>query len=34
MSNGKGLLLIKVIAWVNVIAVLLWFALRFFKRRL
>jgi len=31
---GKGLLIIKIIAWVNVVAVLLWFALKFFRRRL
>jgi len=31
---GKGLLIIKIIAWVNIVAVLLWFALKFFRRRL
>jgi len=31
---GKGLLIIKIVAWVNVVAVLLWFAFRFFRRRL
>ena len=34
VSMGKGLLVIKIIAWVNVVAVLLWFAFKFFRRRL
>ncbi len=31
---NKGLFIIEVIAWVNVVAVLVWFGIWFFRRRM